>query len=39
MTTPEGKAVVEHNKAVEVWRKERDGSWKCVVDIANSAGS
>jgi uncharacterized protein (TIGR02246 family) len=37
MTTPEGKPVVEHNKAVEVWRKEPDGSWKCVVDIANSA--
>jgi len=39
MTTPEGKPVVEHNKAVEVWRKERDGSWKCVVDIANAAGT
>ena len=37
LTSPEGKRVVEHNKAVAVWRKERDGSWKCAVDIWNSA--
>ncbi len=37
LTTPEGKAVVEHNKAVAVWRKEPDGSWKCAVDIWNAA--
>jgi uncharacterized protein (TIGR02246 family) len=39
MTTPQGKPVVERNNAVEVWKKEPDGSWKCVVDIANSAGT
>jgi uncharacterized protein (TIGR02246 family) len=36
LTTPEGRAVIEHNKAVAVWRKEPDGSWKCAVDIWNS---
>ena len=39
MTASDGKPVVEHDNAVTVWRKEPDGSWKCVVDIANSAGS
>ncbi len=38
MTAPDGKPLVEHDNAVTVWRKEPDGSWKCVVDIANSAG-
>ena len=37
LTTPDGKPVVEHNKAVAVWRKEPDGSWKCAVDIWNAA--
>lgn len=37
ITSPEGQPVVEHNKAVAVWRKEPDGSWKCAVDIWNSA--
>jgi uncharacterized protein (TIGR02246 family) len=39
MTSPEGKPVVEHNKALAVWRKEPDGSWKCAVDIWNSEAS
>ena len=37
MTAPDGKPVVEHNKAAAVWRKEPDGSWKCAVDIWNAA--
>jgi uncharacterized protein (TIGR02246 family) len=37
LTTPEGRAVVERNKAVAVWRREPDGSWKCAVDIWNAA--
>jgi uncharacterized protein (TIGR02246 family) len=37
MTSPDGKPVVEHNKAVAVWRKGADGSWKCAVDIWNAA--
>ncbi len=37
MSSPEGKPLVERNKAVAVWRKEPDGSWKCAVDIWNTA--
>ena len=37
LTSPDGKPVVEHNKAVAVWRKDPDGSWRCAVDIWNSA--
>jgi ketosteroid isomerase-like protein len=39
MTSPEGKPVVEHNKAIAIWRKQADGSWKCAVDMWNSVGS
>jgi ketosteroid isomerase-like protein len=37
MTSSDGKPVVKHNKAVAVWRKGPDGSWKCAVDIWNAA--
>lgn len=37
VTSPDGKPVEEHNKAVTVWRKEPDGSWKCAVDVWNAA--
>jgi ketosteroid isomerase-like protein len=39
MTGADGKPVVENDKAVTVWRKEPDGSWKCVVDIGSSSGA
>jgi uncharacterized protein (TIGR02246 family) len=32
---PDGKQVAVEGKAVEVWRREKDGTWKCVVDIWN----
>lgn len=33
---PDGKLVKEKNKAVVVWRKQSDGSWKAAVDIWNA---
>jgi ketosteroid isomerase-like protein len=34
-----GKPVTEFNKAVTVWRKEADGSWKNIVDMWNAGPS
>jgi uncharacterized protein (TIGR02246 family) len=36
-TTPEGKSVTQENRAVAIWKKQVDGSWKCVVDVMNPA--
>jgi uncharacterized protein (TIGR02246 family) len=36
---PDGKPVAVEGKAVTVWRKEREGVWKCVIDIWNDASS
>jgi ketosteroid isomerase-like protein len=35
--TPDGKAVTIDGKAVVVWRRQKDGAWKCAVDIWNDA--
>jgi len=35
LTGPDGKPMSIPGKAVTVWRKESDGSWKCVVDTWN----
>ena len=32
-----GKPVTTYNKAVTVWRKETDGTWKNIVDMWNAA--
>ena len=29
-----GKSMTQKNKAVSIWRKQADGSWKNVVDIS-----
>jgi len=31
-----GKRITDRGKLVEVWRKQADGSWKCIVDTWNS---
>jgi len=31
-----GNIVTTFNKSIEIWRKQKDGAWKCVVDMYNS---
>ena len=35
--TPDGKPMAIDGKAVVVWRRQKDGAWKCAVDIWNDA--
>ena len=34
-SAPDGKQVTVEGKAVAVWRREKNGAWKCVIDIWN----
>jgi uncharacterized protein (TIGR02246 family) len=34
-SAPDGGRVTVEGKAVAVWRREKDGAWKCVIDIWN----
>lgn len=34
-----GKSITQNNKAVSIWRKQNDGSWKNVVDISTPDNS
>ncbi len=36
MKNPQGKAMTDNGKLVEVWKKQADGKWKVVADIFNS---
>ena len=36
MNDPSGKPIMDHGKYLEVWRKQADGSWKCIIDTFNS---
>jgi uncharacterized protein (TIGR02246 family) len=36
---PDGKQVTVEGKAVAVWRREKNGVWKCVIDIWNDVSS
>ena len=38
-SAPDGRQVTVEGKAVAVWRREKDGAWKCVIDIWNDASS
>jgi ketosteroid isomerase-like protein len=31
-TGPDGKPVDDHGKTLEIWKKQADGNWKCIVD-------
>jgi ketosteroid isomerase-like protein len=35
-TGPDGKPIQDHGKMLEIWKKQADGSWKCVVDTWSS---
>ena len=36
MNDPAGKPAMDRGKFLEVWKKQTDGSWKCIVDMFNS---
>jgi uncharacterized protein (TIGR02246 family) len=36
MTDAKGKPVADFGKNVEIWKKQADGSWRCIVDTWNS---
>jgi uncharacterized protein (TIGR02246 family) len=38
-TDSSGKTVTENNKGVTIWRKQKDGNWKNVVDMSTPAGN
>jgi ketosteroid isomerase-like protein len=33
----EGKATVEYGKYASIWKRQKDGSWKVVLDMGNSS--
>jgi ketosteroid isomerase-like protein len=33
----EGKPVVQHGKYTSIWKRQKDGSWKVVLDMGNSS--
>lgn len=33
----DGKVVVNHGKYTSIWKKQKDGQWKVVVDMGNSS--
>ena len=37
MPGPEGKPLTLHLRGISIWRRDHDGLWRCVVDIANES--
>jgi ketosteroid isomerase-like protein len=35
----DGKAVVDHGKYTSIWKKQKDGSWKVVLDMGNASAA
>ena len=33
----EGKPVLEHGKYTSIWKKQKDGNWKVVLDMGNAS--
>jgi ketosteroid isomerase-like protein len=36
---PDGKSLTEENRSVAIWKKQADGSWRCIVDAMSPAES
>jgi uncharacterized protein (TIGR02246 family) len=36
MNDPAGKVITERGRGVTVWRKGKDGKWRCAIDIWNA---
>jgi uncharacterized protein (TIGR02246 family) len=36
MNAPDGTPATTEGRAVTIWRQERDGEWRCAVDIWNA---
>ena len=39
LNTPDGKSVTEESRGVAIWKKQPDGSWRCVLDVMSPAAS
>jgi ketosteroid isomerase-like protein len=35
-SSPDSKPVTDRGKYLEIWKKQKDGTWKCAVDTWNS---
>ena len=35
----EGKPSAEHGKYTSIWKKQKDGSWKVVLDMGNASSA
>ncbi len=33
----DGKAVIDHGKYTSIWKKQKDGNWKVVLDMGNGS--
>jgi ketosteroid isomerase-like protein len=33
----DGKPVIAHGKYTSIWKRQKDGSWKVVLDMGNSS--
>ena len=36
MNDPESNPTTDYGSYVEVWKKQANGAWKCIVDMINS---
>ncbi len=34
---PDGKSLTEEGRGVTIWKKQTDGSWRCVLDVMSPA--